>query len=527
MRLGRLPGHPGPRLGRRRGLRQRRRCPSGTGTATRSTTTTASARAGRAGRLGRVARRPAGRVRRAARATSTRSTPATQAHPELKSRPTRAHPLFRAFVGAALDYNAAERLPVEIPDERGADAADDGPPAPDAMRAAGPGRSSDGRAGQLRGRRVRDEVRRQDHHGPRRRRADERRLGRPARGRRPPRRGRRRRARRRGQGRAGQPVPARRSAPGSTSCRPACSTSTGESALDAAQRELAEEAGLRADEWDVLLDLHTSPGHHRRGDPDLPGPRAAPRSTTTSTAEHEELTMTVDARAARRGGAPRARRRHHQRRRRRPGILAAVHGRAHRLARPAPGRRAVAGPAAAVSRLRRARLAATRTGVGGARLPRPPGRRARRRRQHAELLPPRPEPLPRLPRRPRASTRSPTSTPPTVSGFLAYLREGDDDHPPLSATVGRPRRRGRARPAPLRAARRAGRGRRVARGPPGRAAAPAAQGDHRRGRRAAARRRRATPAPRWRCATARCSSCSTAPARASPRRSGWTSTTST
>lgn len=42
---------------------------------------------------------------------------ATQAHPELKSRPTRAHPLFRAFVGAALEYNAAERLPVEIPDD--------------------------------------------------------------------------------------------------------------------------------------------------------------------------------------------------------------------------------------------------------------------------------------------------------------------------------------------------------------------------------------------------------------------------
>jgi CTP synthase len=40
----------------------------------------------------------------------------TQAHPELKSRPTRAHPLFRAFVGAALEYNAAERLPVEIPE---------------------------------------------------------------------------------------------------------------------------------------------------------------------------------------------------------------------------------------------------------------------------------------------------------------------------------------------------------------------------------------------------------------------------
>jgi CTP synthase len=42
---------------------------------------------------------------------------ATQAHPELKSRPTRAHPLFRAFVAAALEYNAAERLPVEIPDD--------------------------------------------------------------------------------------------------------------------------------------------------------------------------------------------------------------------------------------------------------------------------------------------------------------------------------------------------------------------------------------------------------------------------
>jgi CTP synthase len=41
----------------------------------------------------------------------------TQAHPELKSRPTRAHPLFRAFVGAALEYNAADRLPVEIPED--------------------------------------------------------------------------------------------------------------------------------------------------------------------------------------------------------------------------------------------------------------------------------------------------------------------------------------------------------------------------------------------------------------------------
>jgi CTP synthase len=38
----------------------------------------------------------------------------TQAHPELKSRPTRPHPLFAAFVKAALDYRAAERLPVQL-----------------------------------------------------------------------------------------------------------------------------------------------------------------------------------------------------------------------------------------------------------------------------------------------------------------------------------------------------------------------------------------------------------------------------
>jgi CTP synthase len=39
----------------------------------------------------------------------------TQAHPEFTSRPTRPQPLFRAFVRAALDYDAAERLPVELP----------------------------------------------------------------------------------------------------------------------------------------------------------------------------------------------------------------------------------------------------------------------------------------------------------------------------------------------------------------------------------------------------------------------------
>ncbi len=54
---------------------------------------------------------------------------ATQAHPELKSRPTRPHPLFDAFVAAALEYKAGERLPVDIPgraeaERPAADAAD-------------------------------------------------------------------------------------------------------------------------------------------------------------------------------------------------------------------------------------------------------------------------------------------------------------------------------------------------------------------------------------------------------------------
>ncbi|MEC3919120.1 CTP synthase [Nocardia sp. CDC160] len=47
---------------------------------------------------------------------------ATQAHPELKSRPTRPHPLFAALISAALNYKAAERLPVEIPNELPAEA---------------------------------------------------------------------------------------------------------------------------------------------------------------------------------------------------------------------------------------------------------------------------------------------------------------------------------------------------------------------------------------------------------------------
>jgi CTP synthase len=36
---------------------------------------------------------------------------ATQAHPELKSRPTRPHPLFSGLVGASIAYAQADQLP--------------------------------------------------------------------------------------------------------------------------------------------------------------------------------------------------------------------------------------------------------------------------------------------------------------------------------------------------------------------------------------------------------------------------------
>jgi CTP synthase len=42
----------------------------------------------------------------------------TQAHPELKSRPTRPHPLFAAFVRSAIDYQDAARLPVPADGEK-------------------------------------------------------------------------------------------------------------------------------------------------------------------------------------------------------------------------------------------------------------------------------------------------------------------------------------------------------------------------------------------------------------------------
>ncbi|HEX5542093.1 MAG TPA: CTP synthase [Micromonospora sp.] len=46
---------------------------------------------------------------------------ATQAHPELKSRPTRPHPLLTAFVSAVIAYSEADKLPVELVPEASGD----------------------------------------------------------------------------------------------------------------------------------------------------------------------------------------------------------------------------------------------------------------------------------------------------------------------------------------------------------------------------------------------------------------------
>jgi 8-oxo-dGTP pyrophosphatase MutT (NUDIX family) len=100
----------------------------------------------------------------------------------------------------------------------------------------------------------------------------------------------------------------------------------GESALDAAKRELAEEANLVADQWNVLLDLHTSPGFSDEAIRIFLARGLAPGAGGFA-AEHEELTMSSFreplAEAVRRvlsGGMTNAAAV--------AGILAAVHGRA-------------------------------------------------------------------------------------------------------------------------------------------------------------------------------------------------------
>ena len=100
----------------------------------------------------------------------------------------------------------------------------------------------------------------------------------------------------------------------------------GEPALTAAKRELAEETGLEADTWDLLIDLHSSPGFSNEAVRIFLA-RGLSSAGGDFEAEHEELTMTAFreplAEAVRRvlsGGITNASAV--------AGILAAVHGRA-------------------------------------------------------------------------------------------------------------------------------------------------------------------------------------------------------
>jgi ADP-ribose pyrophosphatase len=66
----------------------------------------------------------------------------------------------------------------------------------------------------------------------------------------------------------------------------------GEPALDAARRELSEEAGIAASEWHVLVDLYTSPGMSNEAIR-LFLARGLSDAAEHFTPEHEEITLTV------------------------------------------------------------------------------------------------------------------------------------------------------------------------------------------------------------------------------------------
>lgn len=67
----------------------------------------------------------------------------------------------------------------------------------------------------------------------------------------------------------------------------------GESALQAARRELAEETGLVADRWDVLLDLHPSPGFSTEAIRIFLARGLHESDASGFEPEHEEATLTV------------------------------------------------------------------------------------------------------------------------------------------------------------------------------------------------------------------------------------------
>ena len=113
MRLGQPDGQAGRGLAGGNGLRVHDAPTSGTVTATRSTRATAR-------RSWRPAWSSAARTRTLGLVEFVELPPdvhpyyvSTQAHPEFKSRPTRAHPLFAGLIGAAIEAQRASRL-VEV-----------------------------------------------------------------------------------------------------------------------------------------------------------------------------------------------------------------------------------------------------------------------------------------------------------------------------------------------------------------------------------------------------------------------------
>ena len=101
----------------------------------------------------------------------------------------------------------------------------------------------------------------------------------------------------------------------------------GEPALDGAKRELLEETGLAAEQWNVLLDLHSSPGFSDEAVRVFlaRGLRAADKDGFEATGE--ELTMTVE-RESLAGAVHRALAGSITNAATVAGLLAAVHGRA-------------------------------------------------------------------------------------------------------------------------------------------------------------------------------------------------------
>ena len=210
----------------------------------------------------------------------------TQAHPELKSRPTRPHPLFVAFIGAALDYKAEERLPgMEIPEQRA-----NGAEHPDnvqrqtARKNPRPVAEHDFETVVIRNPLRRKDFRTARRRGPHAAAATS-------------------RAAKSSSTTARWPSSrstttttsswststATRSAGGCGSCRPACWTSAVSRRTSPPPANSKEEAGLAATEWRVLVDLVSAPGFQRRERAGLPRHRADRRRP---------------ARRPRRGGRP-------------------------------------------------------------------------------------------------------------------------------------------------------------------------------------------------------------------------------